>query len=306
MNISTTNTDIPGIGRSFFCAILKHFVGGFRPYYIEACKPNWTTIVRDLDDGIYQFNATACTGNRRDVDRAYVRVSLRPLLRRVYPNAENSLQAFPSGHAASSFAAAIFLSLYLNAKLKVFSDHASDFWAFIVVVAPLILASLVSASMYTSHVSSRNIGTSMANARSDDEQQHQAEDMIFGMIIGFVLGTLAYRSAYASAFDFRYNHIPLPLFATRTQFSHYTHGRRYVHVRLEQERVIKDDKLVVWSWWKQSGATNEEKEKAKVWLRSIRSARVTGKELGSKAKPIMPAYSHHHSQEAVVSSDLGD
>jgi hypothetical protein len=53
----------------------------------------------------------------------------------------------------------------------------------------------------------------MANARSDDEQQHQAEDMIFGMIIGLVLGTLAYRSAYASVFDFRYiifrsHHLP--------------------------------------------------------------------------------------------------
>jgi diacylglycerol diphosphate phosphatase/phosphatidate phosphatase len=81
INISTTNTDKPGIRRSFVCAILKHFVGGFRPYYIEACKPNWTSIVRDLHKGIYRFNATACTGNRRDVDRAYVWVFLRPLLR---------------------------------------------------------------------------------------------------------------------------------------------------------------------------------------------------------------------------------
>jgi hypothetical protein len=65
----------------------------------------------------------------------------------------NSLQGLPSGHSASSFAAAVFLSLYLNAKLKVFSDHAAEFWAFMVILLPLIGASLVSGSMYTSHVS---------------------------------------------------------------------------------------------------------------------------------------------------------
>jgi len=69
------------------------------------------------------------------------------------PDIWNSLQGFPSGHSASSFAAAVFLSLYLNAKLKVFSDHASEFWAFIVILLPLIGASLVSGSMYTSYVS---------------------------------------------------------------------------------------------------------------------------------------------------------
>jgi len=88
--------------------------------------------------------------------------------------------------------------------------------------------------------------------------QHQANDMIFGMIIGLVLGILAYRSAYASVFDFRYNHIPLPPFATKTQFSHSTHGRRDSNAGLEGKQVIEDDELVVWSWWKQSGATNGE------------------------------------------------
>lgn len=68
-------------------------------------------------------------------------------------NNGNSLQTFPSGHAASSFAAAVFVTLYLNARLKVLSDQARDVWAFMVVLAPLTLASLVSASMYTSHVS---------------------------------------------------------------------------------------------------------------------------------------------------------
>lgn len=62
----------PDNGRSFFCTILKHFIGGFRPYYIEACKPDWDVIVGNLHQEVYRFNATSCLGDSRDVDRAYV------------------------------------------------------------------------------------------------------------------------------------------------------------------------------------------------------------------------------------------
>lgn len=107
------------------------------------------------------------------------------------------------------------------------------------------------------------------------------------MIIGLVLGTLAFRSAYAAVFDFRCNHIPLPPFATKTQLSRFPHGRRNEAARLEEKRNVEDDELVVWSWWKQSGATNEEKDKGVARLRSIRSVRVAGLELRSKVKLIM-------------------
>jgi diacylglycerol diphosphate phosphatase/phosphatidate phosphatase len=64
-----------------------------------------------------------------------------------------SMQSFPSGHTSSSFAAGIFLTFYLNAKLKTFADHTSQFWTFIVTIAPLLGASLIAGSMYVSHVS---------------------------------------------------------------------------------------------------------------------------------------------------------
>ncbi len=57
-------------------------------------------------------------------------------------------------------------------------------------------------------------------------------------------------------------------------------------MRLEKQ-VVEGDELIVWSWWKQSGAKDEEKEKEMAWLRSIKSLQVTGRELGLKAKPIM-------------------
>lgn len=46
----------------------------------------------------------------------------------------------------------MFLTLYLNAKLKAFADHASEFWVFIVTIMPLFLASLIGGSMYISYV----------------------------------------------------------------------------------------------------------------------------------------------------------
>jgi hypothetical protein len=106
------------------------------------------------------------------------------------------------------------------------------------------------------------------------------------MIIGLILGMLAYRSAYAAVFDFRCNHVPLPPFATKTQFSRTPHDRGDLTAKIEGQ-VVEDDELVVWSWWKQSGTKNEEKEKEMAWLRSIGPVRLTGRELGSKAKSII-------------------
>jgi len=118
-----------------------------------------------FDQKGHRFDATLCLGNRRDVDRAYViESSFARICCKVHTDIENSLQAFPSGHASSSFAAAVFLSLYLNSKLKVLSDHSSPFWALMAMLTPLILASLVSGSMYTSHVS---LLLSMACLRDD-------------------------------------------------------------------------------------------------------------------------------------------
>jgi len=65
---------------------------------------------------------------------------------------QSSLQGFPSGHAANSFASAIFLVLYMNGKLKAFADYAADFWVLVVTLTPLIGASLIAATMYTSYV----------------------------------------------------------------------------------------------------------------------------------------------------------
>ena len=104
------------------------------------------------------------------------------------------------------------------------------------------------------------------------------------MIIGLALGTLSYRSAYAAIFDFRYNHIPLPPFAIRTQFS-YDQDSRFDDAGNLIEEVAEDDYLIAWSWWKRSGIQDKEREKEISWLRSIRSVKTTEREMAHIFKP---------------------
>ena len=49
------------------------------------------------------FNRRVCTGDKGAVD--------------------DGLEAFPSGHSTAAFAGFLFLSLYLNAKLKIFANY---------------------------------------------------------------------------------------------------------------------------------------------------------------------------------------
>jgi len=229
---------------TFVCTVLKHFIGGFRPNYMDTCKPDMSRVVLDMEHRTYWFNPTACSNPR--------------LMNR-------SLQGFPSGHTGSAFAAAIFITLYLNAKLKVFADHAPDFWAFMVTMAPLLGASLLSGSMYVTH-------------------QHHAHEIVFGMIIGLVLGALAYRTSYASMYDFRYNHIPLPPFRANIRFL-YTEDS--VFGSIPQVRMEKEcDGLVVWKWWRLHGNRLREQEIEMAWVQSIHSLRVTGQKLNRMGEEI--------------------
>ena len=66
----------------------------------------------------------------------------------------NSWQSFPSGHTGSAFAAGTFLALYLNAKLKAFSNYGTSFWKSICVIGPLLGAGLISTGMIIDCVSS--------------------------------------------------------------------------------------------------------------------------------------------------------
>lgn len=47
------------------------------------------------------------------------------------------MQSFPSGHTGTASTVGVFLALYLNAKLKAFSDYQTSYWKMIAVLSPL-------------------------------------------------------------------------------------------------------------------------------------------------------------------------
>lgn len=116
------------------------------------------------------YDRKICTGDESEID--------------------DSLESFPSGHSTAAFAGFVFLSLYLNAKLKVFSNYHPAMWKLIVVYAPILGATLI------------------AGALTIDEY-HNWYDCLAGAIIGTFMAFSAYRMVYASIWDWRTNHIPL-------------------------------------------------------------------------------------------------
>ncbi|MCV5073625.1 phosphatase PAP2 family protein, partial [Escherichia coli] len=53
----------------------------------------------------------------------------------------------PSGHSTAAFAGFIFLALYLNAKLKVFSNYHPALWKLAAVYAPVLRAYLIAGDL---------------------------------------------------------------------------------------------------------------------------------------------------------------
>jgi len=102
----------------------------------------------------------------------------------------DALESMPSGHTTAAFAGFVFLSLYLNAKLKVFANYQPRMWKLIAVYAPILGACLIGGALTI-------------------DEFHNWYDILAGAIIGTVFAFSAYRMMYASVWDFRCNHIPL-------------------------------------------------------------------------------------------------
>ena len=57
------------------------------------------------------------------------------------------------GHTMEAFCVGVYLSLYLNAKLKACSDYHTSFWKLVVVLSPIVGAAFIAASVAVDHVS---------------------------------------------------------------------------------------------------------------------------------------------------------
>jgi diacylglycerol diphosphate phosphatase / phosphatidate phosphatase len=119
------------------------------------------------------------------------------------------MQSFPSGHSTTTLAAAVYLCLYLNAKMKVFANYHTPMWKLLVLLLPILAAVLL-------------VGTLIV------DNTHSWWDVVAGATIGTLMALAAFRMVYASLFDWRINHIPLSRNApfeghTRPDYATMTH-----------------------------------------------------------------------------------
>ncbi|KAI9835576.1 MAG: hypothetical protein M1819_002027 [Sarea resinae] len=175
---------------TFVQVIFKNYIGGFRPNFLELCRPDPALVPQH---GSVYLNVDACTGSRKMVTYG--------------------------GHTAAAFASGVYLALYINAKLKVMSDHAPHFWRPMVMVFPLIGATLIAGGLTV-------------------DKHHQTWDILAGATIGTIAALVAYRVSYASLFNYTYNHIPVPPQSLNTHLD-------YVNA---PESMVANE-LVFDKWW---------------------------------------------------------
>ncbi|MGI4848527.1 MAG: phosphatase PAP2 family protein, partial [Janthinobacterium lividum] len=160
------------ITAAVFQVFLKWLIGGLRPHFLDVCKPAVPTSGAQTGNGLggIMYDRKICTGDENDIN--------------------DSLESFPSGHTTAAFGGFIFLYLYLNAKLKVFSNYHPAYWKLLVTYMPVLGATLIGGALTI-------------------DEFHNWYDVLAGAIIGTTMAFSAYRMVYASIWDFRFNHIPL-------------------------------------------------------------------------------------------------
>ncbi|TDZ19585.1 Lipid phosphate phosphatase 1 [Colletotrichum orbiculare MAFF 240422] len=169
------------ITAAVFQVFIKFLIGGLRPHFLEACQPDLSRVTSN-QGGIARSGYSAagfqslyvtkevCTGDMKEIN--------------------DSLESFPSGHTTAAFAGFVYLYLYLNAKLKVFSDYHPSMWKMIVIYIPILGAVLIGGALTI-------------------DEFHNWYDIFAGAAIGIVFAFSSYRMTYAAVWDFRFNHIPL-------------------------------------------------------------------------------------------------
>ncbi|KAK5138493.1 hypothetical protein LTR08_000079 [Meristemomyces frigidus] len=170
------------ITAAVFQVFLKWLIGGMRPHFLAVCKPNVSQFDRQQTGNGFaniMYDRKICTGNPKEINDA--------------------LESFPSGHTTAAFAGFVFLYLYLNAKLKVWSNYHPAYWKLIVTYMPILGAVLIGGALTI-------------------DEYHNWYDIVAGAIIGTMMAFSAYRMVYASVWDFRFNHIPL------TRYLPFTYG----------------------------------------------------------------------------------
>lgn len=163
---------------TLFQVTIKQLIGGFRPYFLDVCKPD-ISLARTRNKtglnavGFQQVMYTTEVCTQTDTWRL-----------------KEAVTSFPSGHSTAAFAGFFFLFLWLNAKLKVWADHKPAFWKLALTMSPLLAAVMIACSLTI-------------------DAAHNWYDIVSGSMIGIIMAVASYRSTYAAVLDWRFNHLPL-------------------------------------------------------------------------------------------------
>ncbi|CAE6505757.1 unnamed protein product [Rhizoctonia solani] len=158
---------------TLFQVFIKTLIGGFRPHFLSVCNPDLSRIGTGTGFQGTMYDISICSP---DANKAHLR---------------DAIKSFPSGHTTAAAAGYVYLSLYFNAKMKIFSNERPHFYKLLVFLAPLLGASLIGGVLTV-------------------DNSHHWYDVVAGAIIGTIGAFSAFRMSYASIWDYRFNHIPLP------------------------------------------------------------------------------------------------
>lgn len=158
--------------------IIKLVVVGLRPHFLTVCNPMSPS--EALAAGVHPKGGFGGLFYTVDVCREKDAKKLA-----------NAMQSFPSGHSSAAWAGLFYCALYLNGKLKPFSNYHPAWWKFLLTLTPLVMATLMVGSLTL-------------------DMSHNWYDIAVGSAIGVLVALGSYRMTYASIFDWRWSHVPLP------------------------------------------------------------------------------------------------
>jgi len=158
------------LASSWFQVICKVMIGGFRPNFLQVCQPDMSKASGQGYYSVY-YDHSICTGDKSAV--------------------YDALESFPSGHSAVAFAGNLFISLYLNSKLKLWGTEYAPVWKLFVVFTPILGAVLLSLCRLVDYT-------------------HHWYDISAGALIGVMFAFATYRMHYCSIFDPATNSLLLP------------------------------------------------------------------------------------------------
>lgn len=172
---------------SLTAILIRLFFGGFSPDFLSVCKPEHQHPYYNMKDGYFEDRWGDDAEGKGYQGIMYstniCKQENRAKLRR-------AMMSFPSIHAVLYFSGFGFLFLWLNAKLKVWSDHKPSFWKLILLLFPLFLAIILSGfvkAQYHSHW----------------------YDVFAGAILGFLAAVVVFRLSYGGVCDWKHNHKPM-------------------------------------------------------------------------------------------------